>query len=172
MFLTRSAIIDDCNEEEAYTVIDGQAYGHLKLRLVSPGPGVRITGSIAGLNPGKHAFHVHEYGDVSNYCENAGPHFNPFNQTHGDIRNGPRHAGDLGNMIATMDGVAVISLTESMLSFSGPTNIINRSIVVHERVDDLGHGHNEESLHNGNEGARIGCGIIYRSKGRTHMCIS
>ena len=42
---------------------------------------VEITGIIFGngLAPGKHGFHVHEYGDISNGCGSTGGHFNPFN---------------------------------------------------------------------------------------------
>lgn len=44
----------------------------------TPDGGVRVTGRITGLTPGKHGFHVHQYGDVfTNGCDSTGGHYNP-----------------------------------------------------------------------------------------------
>jgi len=37
-----------------------------------------FTVTVSGLSPGKHGFHVHERGDLSNNCKGAGGHFNPL----------------------------------------------------------------------------------------------
>src|SRR5205823_3591586 len=43
--------------------------------------GVRIHAEITGLTPGKHGFHVHEFGDCSaGDLSSAGAHFNPTNK--------------------------------------------------------------------------------------------
>lgn len=52
--------------------------GVLNFTEWSDKPGVQITGTVTGLTPGKHGFHVHQYGDVfTQGCDSPGSHFNP-----------------------------------------------------------------------------------------------
>ena len=39
---------------------------------------VAIMGYIKGISTGKHGFHIHEFGDLSDSCKACGGHFNPY----------------------------------------------------------------------------------------------
>ena len=120
-----------------------------------PGQPTIIKGIVKGLTPGKHGFHIHEFGDLSNGCESAGAHYNPDGVEHGGIEQG--HVGDLGNITADKSGTARFQLKAHRVELS---DIVGRAVVVHADEDDLGKGGNEESLKTGNAGKRVGCGVI------------
>ncbi|XP_059351401.1 uncharacterized protein LOC130697002 isoform X2 [Daphnia carinata] len=116
---------------------------------------VRLDGWIMGLSPGKHGFHLHTSGDVfSNGCNSTGPHYNPRMAPHGSPQNAPnqRHVGDLGNIVANQQGIALIKIFDHVISLSGPESVIGRAIVVHAAEDNL--------TATANSGARIACGVI------------
>src|SRR5512132_2633312 len=72
-------------------------HGTITFREVADG--VRVEGEITGLTPGKHGFHVHEFGDCSAPdASSAGGHYNPNPMAHGGPMDHVRHAGDLGNV--------------------------------------------------------------------------
>ena len=117
--------------------------------------GVEISGEITGLTPGKHGFHIHEFGDVSSDDGMAtGGHFNPDMHKHGGPHDADRHAGDFGNIEAGADGKATIKMTDKVLSLSGPHTILGRALIVHAKEDDL------KSQPSGNAGDRIAQGVI------------
>ena len=120
--------------------------------------GVHVTGRITGLTPGKHGFHIHEFGDTSAADGTAaGGHYNPegAGHMHAGLDSPTRHAGDLGNIDADRSGVANIDVTDPDISIAGMKNpIIGRGVVVHAGEDDL------KSQPAGNAGARVAVGVI------------
>ncbi|KAG0746143.1 hypothetical protein G6F57_008161 [Rhizopus arrhizus] len=121
---------------------------------------VHVEASFTGLKPGKHGFHVHEFGDHTNGCISAGPHYNPHGKTHGAPDADIRHAGDLGNITASSSGEASLNIKDSQVKLIGPYTVIGRTIVVHADEDDLGLGGHELSPTTGNAGDRLACGVI------------
>ncbi|KAJ4410620.1 Superoxide dismutase [Cu-Zn] [Neurospora sp. IMI 360204] len=120
-----------------------------------------ITYDISGNDPNaKRGFHIHTFGDNTNGCTSAGPHFNPRGTTHGDRTAEVRHVGDLGNLETDAQGNAKGFVTDNLVKLIGPESVIGRTVVVHAGTDDLGKGGNEESLKTGNAGPRPACGVI------------
>lgn len=117
--------------------------------------GIKITAYIEGLTPGKHGFHIHEFGDCSAPDgSSAGGHFNPTNQKHGGPDHLERHAGDLGNIVADDFGIGRYERIDSMITLNGPNTIIGRSLIIHANPDDF------STQPTGNAGGRVTCGII------------
>ena len=116
---------------------------------------VKIVADVTGLTPGKHGFHIHEYGDCSSPDgKSAGGHFNPTNNPHASHDAAQRHEGDMGNLEADASGKAHLELTDNMMTMSGEGSIIGRGVIVHEKEDDL------KSQPVGNAGGRVACGVI------------
>jgi len=63
-------------------------------------------------------------------CTSAGAHFNPHNKEHGAPSDSSRHAGDLGNVEASGDGIAKVKISDDQISLTGPQSIVGRTIVV------------------------------------------
>jgi len=104
--------------------------------------------------------HVHQFGDNTNGCTSAGPHFNPFSKTHGAPEDEERHVGDLGNFKTDAQGNAKGTITDKLIKLFGKESILGRTIVVHSGTDDLGKGGHEDSKKTGNAGGRPACGVI------------
>lgn len=132
----------------------GDVQGAVKFKQ-KPGQPTIIKGIVKGLTPGKHGFHIHEFGDLSKGCESAGGHYNPDGVDHGSLQQG--HVGDLGNIVADKSGTARFQIKAERVELS---DIVGRAIVFHADEDDLGKGGDKESLKTGNAGERVGCGVI------------
>jgi superoxide dismutase, Cu-Zn family len=121
--------------------------------------GVQVTAKVSGLTPGKHGFHIHEFGDCSAADgTSAGGHFNPDGHDHGSLTAPMRHAGDLGNLEADADGNASVTFIDKGLKLSGPHSIIGHSVIIHANEDDY------TTQPTGNAGPRVACGVIGVSK--------
>ncbi|HVW20774.1 MAG TPA: superoxide dismutase family protein [Opitutaceae bacterium] len=125
--------------------------------------GVRVVADLSGLPPGKHGFHIHEYGDISDAAGamKTGGHYDPAGTHHHQLVEGEsvdaaagHHAGDLGNVTADDSGQAHLELTLAGVSLTGPSNaIVGRAVIIHEKADDGGQP-------TGNAGGRLGQGVI------------
>jgi len=115
--------------------------------------GVVVLVTVQDASPGEHGVHIHEKGDCSDpAATSAGGHFNPNSGAHHGGPNTPvRHGGDLGNMKVNSLGGGLLVVAVSDLSME---NVVGRSVIVHEKVDDL------QTDPAGNSGARIACGVL------------
>ena len=92
-------------------------------------------------------------------------HFNPYNKQHGGPTSKERHVGDLGNIHFDAKGIAKFRMEDGLVKLRGTkANVIGRSVVIHEDMDDLGMGGHNDSLTTGHAGKRITCAVIGYSK--------
>ncbi len=115
---------------------------------------VKVHAELTGLTPGKHGFHIHEYGAWSEDGMASGGHYNPTDEPHAGHDAEKRHVGDFGNITADEKGHAVLELEDARLKFHGPTSIIGRGVVVHAKADDL------KTQPSGDAGGRLAVGVI------------
>jgi len=125
-----------------------------------PGGKVIVNAVVKGLKAGKHGFHIHEFGNLTEGCKTAGAHFNPTKKTHGGPDDEERHVGDMGNIVADGTGDAVLVYEDKVMNLSGEHSIIGRACVVHADEDDLGRGSFDDSKTTGHAGARVACGVV------------
>lgn len=121
--------------------------------------GLTVKTEVEGLPPGKHAYHVHIYGDCSGADgKSAGTHFHfagPSVEPPADIK---IITGDLGNLEAGKDGKATAEATIEGASLQGKFSILGRAVIVHEKPND------PKSPPIGAAGSRLGCGVIGMAK--------
>lgn len=87
-----------------------------------------ISFNIKGLDPNaQRGMHIHQYGDNTNGCTSAGPHFNPFGKEHGAPEDSVRHVGDLGNISTDAEGNAVGTVTDRLIKLIGPESVLGVS---------------------------------------------
>ena len=148
---------------KAIAVFQGKLKGsYVSFRQDDPFSPVKVSGHIENLAPGKHGFHVHQFGNLlSSDCTSCGGHFNPTNAEHGSRASVNSHAGDFGNITASHDRHSTFHFSTNKVSlFEGELSIIGRSLVIHEDEDDLGKGGHSDSLTTGHAGKRLDCAVI------------
>ncbi len=111
---------------------------------------------ISNATPGMHGLHIHEKGDCSAPdATSAGGHFNAAGHPHAAPTDSARHNGDFGNIEIGADGKGHMVITTDMLTvMPGPNCVVGRSVVFHEKADDL------TTQPTGAAGARYGCGVV------------
>lgn len=120
---------------------------------------VTMKAVFSGLSEGEHAIHLHERADCSAVDgTSAGGHWNPTFRPHGKwgAKTG-YHKGDIGNLVADIDGTAILEFetSEWCIGCEDTTkDILGKAIIVHQGVDDY------TSQPSGAAGARIACVAI------------
>jgi Cu-Zn family superoxide dismutase len=131
------------------------AEGTIRFESLEEG-GVRIVADFRGLQPGRHAFHVHETGDCGEEAAAAGPHYDFLGD--GAAEDGApadrRITGNLGELPVGPEGDAHVEATIGTARLDGPRSIVGRAVVVHARGNDL------NAPPDGSAGERIACGVI------------
>lgn len=98
---------------------------------------------------GPHGFHIHEYGycdltDMEDPFKEAGGHWNPDHQPHGN------HAGDFPVLFSN-DGYAKTVFFTNRFTVD---QVIGKSVIIHENPDDY------RTQPSGNSGRKLACGIV------------
>lgn len=138
--------------------IDTKSIGNIEMGLSIDK--LRVKGNLYNLKNyanKKLGLHIHTTGDITNQCKNCGSHYNPTSQFHGGLE-GERHLGDLGNISVDSNGEANVDIIVD-IPLEG-FEMAGRSLVLHDKIDDLGLGKNNDSFVTGNSGGRIACGVI------------
>ncbi|OYP32957.1 superoxide dismutase family protein [Rhodopirellula sp. MGV] len=120
--------------------------------LQQDGDDITVRGRMINLTPGKHGFHIHQYGDLRSVDgKSAGGHYDPEGHDHGGPDASSHHVGDLGNIEANEEGTAEFKMT---IKGHKVHLLVGRAIVVHEGEDDL------KSQPSGAAGPRAGVGVV------------
>lgn len=135
-----------------------EIYGTVIFNSV-PG-GTQVTTTIYGLPDyqpatngqapiGPFGFHLHEYGncnvgDPNSPFEDAGEHWNPTNDPHGN------HVGDFPVLFSNNGFSQMTFFTDRFQ----PEDVIGKSVMIHQNPDDY------RTQPSGNSGKRLACGVI------------
>ncbi|MBO9469964.1 superoxide dismutase family protein [Endozoicomonas sp. G2_2] len=134
---------------------DGNDGVSATIRFTPKDGGLAYTTEAEGLEPGKHGYHLHLYGDCSSGDgKSAGTHFN----LKGSSKNPPEDidhiTGDLGDLEAGEDGSATHEGMLDGASLTGAKAIIGRGVIIHAKPNDP----SQPPI--GAAGSRQACGVV------------
>ena len=115
---------------KAKAVFQRNIRGRITFQQESATQEVSVRGDVQNLVPGKHALHIHTFGDLqSTDCLKCGGHWNPNNKDHGGRHDENSHAGDLGNITVKDDGKATFAFKTKKFTLFGD---VTKSVIVLE----------------------------------------
>lgn len=143
------------------TLVDrsGQPVGTADL-IQTPTDVVLIRLNVRGLEPGTHAFHIHETGQCTTPdFASAGGHYAPHGRSHGFLHAEGEHGGDMLNIQVPQDGqVETERIARHVTLEPGAAGYLldddGSALVIHSGADDY------ESQPSGDAGSRVVCGVI------------
>lgn len=141
----------------------GKADGAVFFRQAPGGAFVRVA--LEGLAPGWHGIHFHQVGDCSDGAagfKKSGGHVNPDQHQHGLMQAGGAERGDLPNIYAGKDGVAIAEFyrpgvaikTGGGEDLTQLTDADGFAVVIHASADD------QTTQPIGGAGARLACAAL------------
>ncbi|XP_037951130.1 superoxide dismutase [Cu-Zn]-like [Teleopsis dalmanni] len=108
---------------------DNAADGVISFQQLPYNNDIKVTINVTGLPPGKHALHIHTFGDLSEGCKSTGGQFpNNF----------------IGNVDTKDDGSISAAFLSVYLNLFGFNGIVGRSVVIHSKPIDLNTALNAE----------------------------
>lgn len=136
---------------------DGQDAGTITLTEATAG--VLFKYELSGLPPGPHALHVRDSGTCEGDFTSAGSIYNPLGAQHGFLNEEGPMAGDLPNVHAGKDGIAIGEFLSPFLTLSKETeetlfDADGAALVILEKPDDYLSDIDAEAP------VRIACGTV------------
>lgn len=140
------------------TLVDAAGITLGTVTLRSADGGVALDGTLSGLPPGEHGFHIHQTGRCGPDFSAAGEHFAPAGNAHGFDAEGGPHAGDLRNLDVGDDVSATVDQTNDRVSLrTGEAALLDAdgaALIIHTGPDDYA------TQPSGGSGEPIACGVI------------
>ena len=125
--------------------------------LTETAQGIAIAGTLRGLPPGEHGFHLHTTGQCTPTFEAAGGHWNPTGTQHGSANPRGPHLGDMPNVTVGADSSVTIQTTTPGGTLRGTNALLDAdgaAVMVHATADD------NRTDPSGAAGGRIACGAV------------